>query len=82
MATLIHKDRLGRPLQVGDRVLVINAGPSIYTFFATITRFRKSRVYFIRDNFAPELYKQSTCDFIYVSDQEAANRNAFPELFI
>lgn len=78
----MRKDRLGRPLSVGDRVLIICAGSSVFTFYATITRFVKSRIYVLREGYSKEFYKNSTCDFIYVENQLASNRDKFPEQYI
>lgn len=78
----MRKDRLGRPLSVGDRVLIICAGSSVYTFYATITRFVKSRIYVLREGYSKEFYKNSTYDFIYVENQLASNRDKFPEQYI
>ena len=78
----MHKDRLGRPLSVGDRVLIVCAGSSVYTFYATITRFVKSRIYVLREGYSKEFYKNSTYDFIYVEDQLAVDREHFPEYYI
>ena len=78
----MHKDRLGRPLSIGDRVLVLNSGSSIYTFYATITRFVKSRIYFLREGGSLEFYKNATYDCIYIEDQLAVDREHFPEYYI
>ena len=78
----MHKDRLGRPLSVGDRVLIICAGTSVYIYPAIITRFVKSRIYVVREGYTKEHYKNSTSDFIYIEDQLATNREQFPEHYI
>ena len=83
----MHKDRLGRPLSIGDRVLVLSVSLSIYsysvyTYYATITRFVESRIYILREGYAEEHYKSNTSDFIYVENQLAVNREQFPEFFV
>ena len=83
----MYKGRLGRPLSVGDRVLVMGVTSSVYaysvyTYYATITRFVESRIYIVREGYVEEHCKDDTSDFIYVEDQLTIDREQFPEYYI
>lgn len=84
MTDCIPIDRLGRPIQIGDRVAAVTASGSYYYFkFGTVEKFVKSgqQVYVLFDDYKNSSRKQ--CEkIIVITAQEQQNKEDYPENYI